>query len=395
MRCTSAILLSFLLLATACYAQGIRCTGSFRNSIYSYESDQTHTRFYQYLRFKAVLPHDKFSLSANMRALTDANISLPSADRFKLYSLRLDAKGLISNKLDVAVGRLFMNPGVVLGALDGMNAELTFSDHFGLQLYGGIESIFDRSFQVYKTQDSRVYGGVMEISKYFASKLQLFYMQKSDKAAIFWHLAGLNFDSAVIPKTVVRIQSHYDLEQDRLHRLMVSARNTWSNRWQTTLEYRRQFPQIYANSYFTIFTPLAYQRWRAAASYEFVADYTLQAQFQHVIFEKEQADQVYLTIGNNFGDIGLVWETGYAGDQLGLMLDAYYEVFHNLVASLYVDYTKYRVEEVYEYDNQLANAVRLAYRFNRNLSLDIEYQWLNNRYKSADSRVLNHLSFIW
>lgn len=395
MKRTIVFALALFSLSVAGVAKGIRFDGSLRNSIYSYESDQTHTRFYQNLRFNAALPNDKFSLSASMRALTDAAVSLPSQDRFKLYSLRLDAKGLINNRFDVAVGRLFLHPGATLGALDGLHAGLALSNHIGVQFYGGIESQFERSFQIYKPRDSRIYGGLLEISKYMASNLQLFYLQKSNAAATFWHLAGLNLSSAVIPKTLIRVQSHYDLEQDRLHRMMVSARNTWSDRWQSTLEYRRQYPQIYANSYFTIFTPLAFQRWRAAASYEFIPAYTVQAQFQHVLFEKEQADQVFLSVGCPFGDIGAVWETGYAGDQLSLTLDAYYEVLPNLIASLYVDYMKYRVEQVYEYDNQLANAVRLAYRFNRRLTIDVEYQWLTNRYKSADSRVLNHLSFIW
>jgi len=77
------------------------------------------------------------------------------------------------------------------------------------------------------------------------------------------------------------------------------------------------------------------------------------------------------------------------------MFDLFYEVMPNLIASLYVDYSKYRVEEVYEFDNQLANAARISYRLGRNWTFDVEYQWLSNRFKESDSRFLNHISFVW
>ncbi len=76
------------------------------------------------------------------------------------------------------------------------------------------------------------------------------------------------------------------------------------------------------------------------------------------------------------------------------MFDIFCEVMPNLIASLNIDYTKYRVEKVYEYDNQLANAARLSYRLGRQWTFDVEYQWLTNRFKSSDSRFLNHISFV-
>jgi hypothetical protein len=390
-----AFLIFFVFIAASAFASGIGFHGSVRNSVYSYESDETHTRMYQYARFSAVSPCTKFTFQTSLRALTDAQESLTSEERFKLYSLRLNGKGLFNKKFDFSVGRLFLHPGTVLGALDGLNAKYTFSKHYSLQVYGGVESHFKRSLKVYETKDSQTVGGLFQISRYFASKLQFLYLRKANENEIFWHLTGLNFDTALLPKTILRAQAHYDLEQSRVHRLLLSARNTWSSTFMTTLEYKQQFPQVYANSYFTIFTPEAYQRVRLGVAYEFIKNYNIQAQYQVVAFEDDNANQFYLTVGNNWGNLGMVYENGYAGDQLGLMFDVFYEVIPNLVASLYVDYSKYRVEEVYEFDNQLANAARLSYRLGRHWTFDVEYQWLTNRYKDSDSRFLNHISFVW
>lgn len=388
-------LIFFVFIAASAFASGIGFHGSIRNSVYSYESEETHTRLYQYARLGVVSPCTKFTFQTSLRALTDAQETLTSDERFKIYSLRLNGKGLLNEKLDFSVGRLFLHPGAVLGALDGLNAKYKFSRHYSLQVYGGVESHFQRSFKIYESTDSRTVGGLFQISNYFASKMQLLYMRKSNEESTFWHLAGLNFDTAVLPNTILRAQAHYDLEQSRLHRMLVSARNTWPGNFMTTLEYKRQFPQVYANSYFTIFTPLAYQRIRVGAAYEFIKNYNIQAQYQIVAFEEDNANQLYLTVGNNFGNIGLVYENGYAGDQLGLMFDVFYELFPNLIASLYVDYSKYRVEEVYEFDNQLSNAARISYRLGRHWTFDVEYQWLTNRYINSDSRFLNHISFVW
>jgi len=384
-----------LFVAASAFAGGIQFHGSVRNSIYSYESDQTHTRIYQYGRFNAASPSGRISLQASMRALTDAQETLENQERFKLYSLRLNGKGLLNKKLDFSIGRLFLHPGTVLGGLDGFTADYDLSSHFNIQLYGGVESHFPRSWNVYKTDDSRTFGGVLNISRFFSSRMQLLYLQKSNTEAAFWRIAGMNFDSALLPKTTIKAQAHYDMEQARFHRMLVSARNSWSSTLMTTVEYKRQFPQVYANSFFTIFTPQAYQRIRVGAAWEFFTDYTLQANYQFVAFESENANQLYLSVGNSFGNVGFVYENGYAGDQLGLMFDLFYEVMPNLIASLYVDYSKYRVEEVYEFDNQLANAARISYRLGRNWTFDVEYQWLSNRFKESDSRFLNHISFVW
>jgi len=385
----------FVFIASSVFASGIGFHGSLRNSVYSYESDQAHTRIYQYARISAASPGSHFTFQTSLRALTDAQQSLPGEQRFKLYSLRINGKDLLNNRLNISAGRLFLHPGTVLGALDGVTAAYDFSHHFSLQLYGGVESHFQRSFDVYKTSDSQTVGGLFQISKFFSSKLQVLYLRKSNNQATFWHLAGVNLFSAIAPKTILRFQAHYDLEQSRLHRLLISARNLWTDKLMTTLEYKQQFPQIYANSYFTIFTPKAYQRVRVGAAYEFLPDYSIQANYQIVAFDQENANQLYLTVGNNFGDLGFVYENGYAGDQLGLMFDIFCEVMPNLIASLNIDYTKYRVEKVYEYDNQLANAARLSYRLGRQWTFDVEYQWLTNRFKSSDSRFLNHISFVW
>ena len=117
-------------------------------------------------------------------------------------------------------------------------------------------------------------------------------------------------------------------------------------------------------------------------------------------FDTEDANQIFATISHLNGSLGLIYESGYSGEQLGIIADYAYSITPNLIASASVDYTKYKTETVYDYetDNQLANAVRVAYRFKKHWTIDLEYQWINNdRFEETenDSRILNHIQFSW
>ena len=93
--------------------------------------------------------------------------------------------------------------------------------------------------------------------------------------------------------------------------------------------------------------------------------------------------------------VKIVYETGDLGDQAGIVLDYGYEFFPGFIASLSIDYSRYRFEEIYDYESQLANALRAVYKFSKHWRVDLEYQLLNNRFKESDHRVLNHIHFVW
>jgi len=374
-------------------AQGLRFHGTVRNSVYALEEQQAVNRFYQYARLNLTSSNRHFAVHSSLRAHQSSVGNLANADRFKLYSFHVDGRDLLNRKLDFSIGRMFLHPGTTLGGLDGAQVNYDFSKHYSVLLYAGAESNNLRSFDI-GANEHMVSGGTVEIKNYMKSKVQFLYLRKADDREVFWNITGLNVSTAPLANTMLKVQAHYDLENERMHRSLVSLRNTWSDKLMTSLQFKAQHPQVYANSYYTIFTPQAYQRYRIAAAYEFLPGYHLEGLYQHVDFEDESADQIYLTVGSSFGSCGVVMEQGYSGQQIGVMLDLYYEIMKNLMASVYVDYSKYRVEQIYEYDNQIANAARLSYRL-KNWTFDVEYQWLTNRYKQSDHRLLNHISFVW
>ena len=382
------------------YGLGLNFHGSASNSVYHYEDVETHTRLYQFLRFSLDSPElNNVSLNASLRALTDVDVDLEDDARFKAYNLNIKAKKLF-NRLDVVFGRQFLHPGTVLGGLDGLYLKYHLSPKLAFTVYGGVESHFQRSFKIYKAEDSFTSGGVFELKKIFQSNMQFLYLRKSTDEEVFWHLTGWNFDSKLIPYTRLRVQAHYDIENSQLHRLYLSTRHTINKNFLVTLGYKSQYPQVYANSFYTIFEIDAYQQYQLGCTYKLFGNFFLNGQYRYLKFDTEDANQIFATISHLNGSLGLIYESGYSGEQLGIIADYAYSITPNLIASASVDYTKYKTETVYDYetDNQLANAVRVAYRFKKHWTIDLEYQWINNdRFEETenDSRILNHIQFSW
>jgi len=325
--------LLMFLLAGALAAQGISFHGSARNSIYAYESDKSHTRFFQYLNFTAVSPCKHLALNSNIRFLTDANQDLDNDLRFRAFALNLEAKNLLHNRLNLVFGRQFLHPGTTLGALDGLNARYAFSQKLSLQLYGGVESISSRAFKVQKLEDATVLGGMLQAKKIYSSAAQLFYLRKADSDAAYWQIAGANFDSDLIPWFHLRLQSHYDLENERMHRLLFNASRSFNDKLAAFLEFKQQNPQVYANSYFTIFEVKPYSRLRAGADYELLPGIAVEAQYQHLMLDQESADRLLLSLNNDDGSLGLLYETGYTGDQISAFFNYGYEVLPRLIVT--------------------------------------------------------------
>ena len=391
-----AFILIFLLTTViVLHAADVRFHGRATNSVYAFEDTISHTRIYQLINFAIDAPNlVNASLNASFRALTDFNETLDSEQRFRMYNFNLRFYQLF-NRLDLTIGRQFLHPGTVLGGLDGIFARFKISKKLSLSAYAGVEENFNRSFKIYKFDDSFTSGGLIDIKKIVSSHFQLLYLQKQAKDGIFWQIAGLNISSSLLPKSQMRLQAHYDLQNQRFHRLYFDLRHCLTNKLSLNLGLKNQYPQIYANSFYTIFEIEPYWQYRFGTNYRFSDQYAANLQYQFIKFTGESANRLLFTVSNFNGSIGLIWENGYAGEQIGFVLDYAYQITPQLIASMNIDYSRYRVEKIYEFENQIGNAVRLSYQFKKHWGVDLEYQFLTNRFKSSDSRLLNHIHFSW
>ena len=183
---------------------------------------------------------------------------------------------------------------------------------------------------------------------------------------------------------------------------MSASSSSGTTRWKASdklglnLDVKQQHPQIYADSYYTMFDLYNYQQAGLGANWFFSDKYSLTVNFHYFKLEEEGDGQRIMVAVNDYnGSVGVVYETGDLGDQLGLMANYGYEFLPGLVGSLSIDYQRYRLGELYDYEDQIGNALRLTYSFAGHWKIAAEYQLLNNLISSTDQRFLNHIHFIW
>jgi hypothetical protein len=302
---------------------------------------------------------------------------------------------LFNNLLDFEIGRQFLHAGIPFGSLDGLNLILRPGSNLTWQIYGGVESDLFREFKVYEFDEATVYGSALTYRQFFNTDVQLAYLQKMKKSENQWQVVGLNLNNYSLKTLQFLMQAHYDLVNSRLHRLYASARYTPSRKISLSLYARQQHPQIYGDSYFRIFEVEQYTQAGLNVNYALTPRYGVTAGLQYFTVEEGSGQRIILAVNDLHGSAGVVYETGDLGDQVSVMLDYGYEIWKNLVASVGVNYTRYRFEEIYEYENQMANTARLHYSITKHWKADLEYQWLINRFSNSDNRLLNHIHFIW
>lgn len=385
-------------------AQVVETKGRFTNSVYAYEpmylrgteNPETHVYLYQFLRFQArIKEYNNLTLNLDTRMLTDLQEEIDNEYRFRLNRLTLSAQDLFGGYLDFKIGRMFLHPGVVFGSLDGANITVKPIRDLHVQVFGGVESHLYRSYKLYNFDEATVLGGSVKYFNLLSSNFQLSYLQKTFKSDMQWQLLGLNFSNYALNQWNFLLQVHYDMANSRLHRIYFSTRYSPFKELYFNLNLKQQHPQIYADSYYTIFNFKEYRQGGLGATYYLNDEYSVSANYNLFMLEEGQGHRVIASVGNFNGSVGLVFETGDLGDQVGFMIDYGYEFIPGLIGSVAIDYTRYRFEEIYAYEDQLGNALRVAYTFSKNIKADLEYQLLNNKFKETDHRILNHIHIIW
>ncbi|WP_456408565.1 hypothetical protein [Caldithrix abyssi] len=385
-------------------AQGVEFNGYMRNSVYAYSapeeigSDKTelHTRLYQTLSANVIFNQlGGWQLHLAGRALTDlADSELDNVKRFRAYRLSISKKNLF-NMFDLEIGRQFLHPGVTLGSLDGLNLNIKPLKWFEWQVYGGVETHLLRAAKVYAVDEAAVFGTQLKFKRMFKSNISLVYLQKNAQSETQWQLAGINFSNYSIKHLLVLTQAHYDLVNNRLHRLYLSARYQFSPKLLINAYVKQQYPQIYNTSYFQIFEVDRYLLSGFNVVYQLTDQYAITGMMQGVQLKEGYGNRFIAMLSDRHGSFGLVYETGDLGDQMGALFNYRYRIMRELTLNLSIDYTRYRFEKRYDYENQLANAVGLSYRFLKHWNIQLEYQWLQNADFKSDQRVLNHISFVW
>ncbi|KAA3613152.1 MAG: hypothetical protein D8M58_12655 [Calditrichaeota bacterium] len=381
----------YLILGSFCFLSAqVNIRGNLSTSLYSFESagNENNLNFYQGLYFK-VTPENNpdFYFKSNLRLIKTSN---PSEWNNKVYNSHIGWRTSLM-KTELRLGRQFVYSGVISGTMDALYLSLSPVANLNMKFVGGVVAPFDRKPEVTQWDDGNVLGAYTSYRFDKALKTDISYFQKTRNEELYWQQAGASF-SGTMNQLFYRVKYDHNLLTSE-YQAIRSNLTYYLDLWSFSAEYSSQRPRVYEDSFFSIFKIKAHNQIRVAATRN-ISEYQVGLQFINTSFEEgESSNQVLATLGNKWGILGLIYQGGYGGDNIGIYAEVKYQLLNNLKLNLHSSHYKYQRQSVQIDENATAFMAGLQYQMLKSLRLDLQLQEsINNAYES-DLRGLFRLNY--
>ncbi len=379
----------FVCISFALQAQ-VRFSGSLQSSVYTFDTPTVEQgNFYQGLQFK-VFPaqHPGMYLNTYLRVAKQGNADWDE----RVYNLYAHVN-TSRDRLNFRLGRQFLYSGVINGTMDGLLVSAKPAKGLALKAFVGREAPFSRELKTVGS-DSSALGGYVSYRFGPGLKVDLSYFRRKRDDRTVWQLVGAAVHGVYQENLYYQAQLDHNLESDKIQgtRLRLSY---YYQRWSLTGEYNFQKPRIFEDSFFRIFRQQEYQQFRGSVNYTAGA-YQLGVQYLFTDHEFDQTNQLILNAGNQWGLLGLVVQSGYAGDNLGVYGDVRYPLIPNLLTlKLYASHYNFQRHLVEIDEDATAFSGGIDFRPWRYLSLQAEIQESRNTFYENDVRALFRVFYFF
>ncbi|MEJ2055510.1 MAG: hypothetical protein P8X42_16465, partial [Calditrichaceae bacterium] len=297
-------------------------------------------------------------------------------------------------KLEARLGRQFIYSGVMNGTVDALVLKAKPVENSQIQLVAGMDAPFDRALELLKWDEGNVLGASGSYGLSDAAKLKLSYYQKSRSSEVFWQLAGGSLSGNLFKSLYYQAEYDHNLKTSEFQAMRFRL-NYIMNKWMFFAEYNSQKPRIYEDSFFQIFEQTAFNQVRSGITYQ-LGKYNIGLQDVYTAYEEsESANQVHLTASGSFGMIGLLYQSGYAGENTGVYGSVHYNLMKALLLRVTSSYYRYERQTTAISEDATAFSASLAYKFSPMLQVKAEVQERINSYYNNDVRGLFRLQYAF
>jgi hypothetical protein len=161
--------------------------------------------------------------------------------------------------------------------------------------------------------------------------------------------------------------------------------------WKMDVEYVHQLPMIYEFSYFSRFKTVAYDQIRLNLG-RMLNQFFISAGYIYTTFEDDQSSEINLNIARKRNNIGVIYNTGFSGDNFGVYGQIYQPVISSLYLRLYANYYSYQRYQIDISEEAISYSAGLEYKSGKFLVRADFQQAINNLYKK-DVRFLFHVFY--
>lgn len=307
----------------------------------------------------------------------------------KVYQAYADTR-IAGRTLVARLGRQFVYKGAVNGTFDALTVRYQPSG-WDIQAMAGLAAPVDRTLELLGTDEGQALGfyAGRQFGKALRANVSWFNRTRSDMTA--WHLAGGGLSLRLSDNAFVQSELDYNLEQEVVQRFRGRA---WfeTDRVVFTGEAGVQKPQIYQDSFFSIFQLTGFSQARLGVGYK-VGGGRIGYQFIGTRFddvadgESDTSGESLLTWTGKWGTLGAIYQGGYAGDRVGLYADARIDVMKSLALSVRASRLEYERRSISLDEDATAFSAGLTFRPNAPFWCQVEGQRsLNNRF-DQDTRL--------
>lgn len=406
------IILSFVLFSIPLFSQ-VRYSGYLQSSLYAWENPAENKLydFYQGIQLR-LSPENNSNLylTTYMRFARQGQQRL-SGDKYyaadedvyswddRLYNLYLNWK-TANNRVLFRVGRQFMYQGVINGTLDGLLVSAKATNNLTLKVFAGLEAPDNREIKLRKSDEGTAFGGYLSYRLPWQNKIDVSYFQKSrkvvkdntEKTEPVWQLLGFAFTGQ---KKNLYYQAYYDhnLKTEEFQGMRYRLTYYW-RRFSVMGEYNSQRPRLYEDSFFLVFKIDAYNQVRGGLTYD-INRYQVGVQYIFTNIRYNESNQFVVSLGNPWGMIGLVFQTGDSGKNVGAYGQVRYPVMEHLTARAYASYYNFERQTTVITEDAVGLSAGLEYRPIKLASLEAEVQQSDNSLYKSDTRGLFRLNIFF
>lgn len=370
-----------------------RMDGQLYSQMYAWENASANQQwdYYQGVRFR-VQPSKQANLSLKTHFQV-AHRGDPAEWDERVYNAYADWY-TNNRKVEVRLGRQFVYSGVINGSVDAVMVRARPTSKWDLRFVGGSAVPYQRPLKIQKWDDGGVLGGYAAYQIADHAKIDLSFVSRSRQDQVVWRQLGTALTGAWNSTFYYQFQVDYNLEKSEYQG--IRGRLSYQlDRWVLSGEYNNQKPRIYEDSFFNIFELVAFNQVRLGVTRLF-GKYQVGVHHLHTIYEEDETtDEVLLSAGSSWGTIGVVYQTGFGGDNIGLYGEVRYEIVPSLTFRFHSSHYSYQRRSIAFNEEATAFSTGLQYRPVRALLIQAEVQESMNSFYDNNLRALFRINYTF
>ena len=389
------LILSFflvLMLAFSVNAQ-IKFSGMTQSSVYIWENIDANQQvdYYQHVNLRVSMEsYQDLYLKTYFKYGRNGD---PAEWNEKVYNTYLN---FISpcRKWDARLGRQFVYNGVMNGTVDGLLLSIRPVANMSVRLLAGMEAPFDRTLKLTSWDDGNVLGAYGSYGFSEAINLKASYYQKSRSSEVYWQLVGGALSGKVLNNFYYQAQYDHNLKTSSFQTIRFRL-NYLKNKWTVFAEYNSQKPRIYEDSFFQIFEQTAFNQVRSGVGYQ-LGIFNIGLQDIYTMYEESKSsNQIHATLSGSYGMIGVLYQSGYSGDNTGVYGAIHYNILKDLLLRVSSSYYQYERQTTAISEDATAFSGSLTYKLTASLQASAEIQERINSYFDNDLRGLFRIHYAF